>query len=74
MRFDYKPDRPIYLLAVRAATLAKPKTVRTTREYTGCRSWVPLTDADAVDDAGAKPALDDEAFARIVARVDEALQ
>ncbi len=73
MRFDYKPGNPLYLMAVRVYRLGAEKTVVYTPEYGGCRSWVPLSPADAVDDAGATPVLDDAAFAALVARVDAAL-
>ena len=72
MRFNYKPDHPLYLVAVRAARLPEPVVVPNTWEYGGCKSWVPLRDEDVIDDSQAMPALDDEAFARVISRVDEA--
>lgn len=74
MRFDYKPDRPLYVMAVRAYRLATPKRIVNEPDYAGCRSWVPLRPLDEVDDEGATPALSDEAFAAIVKRVDEAMK
>lgn len=73
MRFDYKPERPLYLLAVRVYALAQPKTVANHWKYKGCRSWVELIEGDEVDDAGAKPVVDDAAFAQLLTRVDAAL-
>jgi len=70
MRFNYKPDRPLYLLAVRAATLPAPHVIPNTWEYGGCKSWVPLADEHAVDTAAATPALPDDAFNAILDRVD----
>ncbi len=72
MRFNYKPERPLYLMAVRAYRLAEPKTIRMTDEYRGCMSWAPLAADDRVDDTGATPALDDSAFEAIVERVEQA--
>jgi len=72
MRFNYKPDRPLYLLAVRAYRLATPKTVKNQEEYSGCRSWVALRPSDAVEDAVAEPVISDEDFATIVDRIDQA--
>lgn len=61
MRFAYKPEKPLYLILVRAYRLAAPVTIDNTPAYAGCVSWVPL-DAP-VSTAGAVPALDDDAYA-----------
>lgn len=74
MRFNYKPERPLYLMAVRASRLAAPRTIRNDMEYKGCRSWIPLKPADAVEDAGARPVLSDAAFDAILQRVDAAMR
>ena len=74
MRFNYKPERPLYLLAVRAYRLAEPRTIDNTPDYAGCRSWVPLRQGDAVDDVHATPALSDDAFAQVVRRIDTAMR
>ena len=73
MRFGYKPENPLYLMAVRVSRLAVPRTVANHAEYAGCKSWVPLRPADVVDDAGATPVILDDAFAAIVKRVDAAV-
>lgn len=73
MRFNYKPDRPIYLLALRVHRLTKPKTIANNPRYAGCKSWVDLDPADAIDDSGARPAMNDAAFARLVERLDRAM-
>ena len=73
MRFGYKPERPLYLLAVRVHVLAQPKTIRNHAEYEGCRSWVPLRAGDEVDESGATPAVDDASLAAVMQRVDAAL-
>ena len=74
MRFDYKPERPLYLIAVRVSRLREEKVVANHIDYGGCRSWVPLRSEDVVDDAGATPVLGDTAFGHVIARVDEALK
>ncbi len=71
MRFNYKPDHPLYLMAVRCSMLATPRTLVNDWQYGGCKSWVPLKDADALEDAGARPAMSDGEFAKVLARVDE---
>jgi hypothetical protein len=60
MRFNYKPQNPLYLLIVRAYRLAAPVVVPNTPAYAGCKSWVPLDMPIAL--AGATPALDDTNF------------
>src|SRR4051794_37265560 len=42
MRFNYKPDNPLYLLLVRTYRLPQSTTVENTPAYAGCKSWVPL--------------------------------
>jgi hypothetical protein len=71
MRFNYKPDHPLYLVAIRASRLAVPRTVVNDWQYGGCKSWVPLKDQDRLDDTAATPALSDAEFERIIARVDQ---
>jgi len=73
MRFNYKPQNPLYLLAVKVKKLATPTTVPNTAEYGGCKSWVPLRPGDAIDDSGATPAMDDAAFAGVLERVEKAM-
>ena len=73
MRFNYKPERPLYLLAVRVYALAQPKAVVNHWKYKGCRSWVELLPGDEVDERGAQPVVDDASFARLLERVDAAL-
>jgi hypothetical protein len=72
MRFNYKPQRPLYLLAVRAYQLAAPQTIRNRDEYAGCKSWVPLDPGDEVQDTRATPALSDTDFTAIVDRIRSA--
>jgi hypothetical protein len=62
MRFNYKPQNPLYLLIVRAYRLKQPVTIDNTPAYAGCKSWVPLE--HAIDAAGASPALDDATYQR----------
>jgi hypothetical protein len=60
MRFNYRPENPLYLLIVRAYRLAQPATIANTLAYAGCKSWVPLTEAIGV--SGAIPAIDKDRF------------
>jgi hypothetical protein len=69
MRFNYKPDNPLYLLLVRVYRLAQPVVVENTLAYAGCKSWVPLNDRVALGDIA--PAMDEVSFERRRVRVLE---
>ncbi len=60
MRFNYRPENPLYLLIVRAWRLPQPVEIANTIAYAGCKSWVPLDQPVRLCDA--VPALDDAAF------------
>ena len=60
MRFNYKPENPLYLLLVRAYRLPQTTTVENTPAYAGCKSWVPLD--RAVETAGATAVLPDDEY------------
>src|SRR6266487_2498502 len=60
MRFNYRPQNPLYLLVLRVYRLAEPITIVNTPEYAGCKSWVPLE--APISTAGARPVLDDAAY------------
>lgn len=73
MRFAYKPQRPLYVMAVRTARLLEPKTVPNVAAYKGCRSWVQLRPGDEVDELGAENVMEDQTFKSVIARIDEAM-
>lgn len=73
MRFNYKPQNPLYVMAVRAWRLPGVKVVKNYPEYAGCKSWVPFRPSDEVDDTGKTPAMSDEAFAAVMKRIDDAM-
>ena len=73
MRFNYKPDHPVFVMAVRVYRLDTPKVIPNRPAFAGCRSWVPLEGNDAIHPADATPATDDAAFATITDRVRQAL-
>ncbi len=64
MRFNYKPQNPLYLMFVRAYRLARPVEVLNTPAYAGCKSWVPLE--REVSTRGATAVIDDAEYHRIV--------
>jgi hypothetical protein len=57
MRFNYKPQNPLYLVLVRAYRLHEPVSLPNTPAYAGCKSWVPLE--HAIDTGNAAAVLDD---------------
>lgn len=57
MRFDYRPENPLYLLLVRTYRLRQSVTIANTPAYAGCKSWVPLDHPIATGDA--MPVIDD---------------
>jgi hypothetical protein len=59
-RWDYKPERPLFLLLLRIYALAAPCRVPFLPRYAGCRSWVPLEEPIAVPSMA--PVLDDVTF------------
>ena len=70
-RYAYKPERPLWLLLIRAYRLASPTTIAETPAYAGCRSWVSLDEPVCVEDA--VPVLEDEAFEAMAAQWRDSL-
>ena len=60
MRFNYKPQNPLYLMLLRVYRLPQPRTFPNTPAYAGCKSWVPLD--EPLDIAGSAAVMDDAAY------------
>lgn len=60
MRFNYRPENPLYLLLVRAYRLSAEVIVENTPAYAGCKSWVPLD--QAIDASNSTPVLDEGSY------------
>ncbi len=60
MRINYKPEKPNYVVTVRAYRLPQPIDVPYHPDYAGCHSWVPLK--QELNSAGGAPALSDAEF------------
>jgi hypothetical protein len=60
MRFNYKPQNPLYLLLVRVYALPKIVTIQNTPAYAGCKSWVPLD--VPIDVENSTPVMDDAVY------------
>ncbi len=74
MRFSYRPENPIYLMAVRVHRLPTPKSIANAPAYGGCRSWVPLAPADEVDESNSQPVMDQASFDVLLSRVGAAMR
>ena len=62
MRWNYRPEIPLYLLLLRVYRLPGATLVHETSEQRGCRSWVELE--RPVDVEGATPVVADDGFVR----------
>jgi hypothetical protein len=69
-RFDYRHPG-LYVLPVRVQVLPQPHVIHETPAYAGCKSWVELERPLADDDA--RPVLDDDAFRKLLGRLDDLL-
>jgi hypothetical protein len=72
MRFNYKPDRPLYLLALRAYRMSEAAVVPNRDRFAGCVSWVPLGEGDELDGPESRPAMSDDEFHSVLSRVERA--
>jgi hypothetical protein len=71
MRFNYRPENPLYLLLIRAYKLKIPVTIATTPAYAGCKSWVPLE--RSIETTGAEPILNDSKYSAKRQRICEVM-
>lgn len=71
MRFNYRPEKPLFIVLVRAFHLPAPISIPNTPEYAGCKSWIPLE--HPIDTTGATPAIPDPAFSALQARLASVL-
>ncbi len=67
MRFSYRPEKPLYLVVVRAFRLPRPVVIPNMLEYAGCKSWVPLE--QEIDVTGAAPATGEDQIAALLGRI-----
>lgn len=63
-RFKWRPKKPLTVLVLRAYLLPGRVELPYSESYGGCRSWIELEEPVSVE--GARPALDDGAFERLV--------
>jgi hypothetical protein len=66
-RFRWRPKKPLTVLVLRTYLLPEPVELSYSESYAGCRSWIELE--ERVSTSGARPALEDEEFERLIAPV-----
>ena len=71
-RYEYRPNLPLSIVAVRLFRLAKPVRIQNERRYAGCRSWVDLAEPLPVDTA-LEPALPPARFGSLRGRLGRVL-
>jgi len=71
-RFKWRPKKPLTVLILRAYVLPEPVELAYSESYGGCRSWIELYEPVSVE--GARPALDDGDFEKLVSPVREVLR
>lgn len=68
-RYEWKPERPLYLLLLRVHILPRTVELELLRQYGGCRSWIEVMEPVAVE--GSQPVLDDDTFETRVRHIEE---
>lgn len=71
MRFRFRPDQVLYVIAVRTWELARPVEIEYREAYGGCRSWISLEDEIDVDRS--HPVLEERELAAKIESVDAVL-
>ncbi|HEY7832160.1 MAG TPA: DUF1802 family protein [Ktedonobacterales bacterium] len=61
-RLHWRPRKPLEVMLLRVYALARPQRLAVVPEYGGCKSWIELPGAIALD--GMTPVLEDAAYAR----------
>ncbi|MFQ5882035.1 MAG: DUF1802 family protein [Candidatus Methylomirabilales bacterium] len=72
LRYQYKPESPLYLLLLRVHRLPRPVEFEETKAYRGCKSWVTLD--FEITPAGVTPVLSDGEFQERARAIRETLQ
>ncbi|MEM6854003.1 MAG: DUF1802 family protein [Planctomycetota bacterium] len=73
MRFNYKPDRPLYAMLIRAYLFEDPQVIPNRSEFAGCKSWVPLVGDDGTDPRMSHRSVEEQELTGIRDRVEQAL-
>jgi hypothetical protein len=70
-RWEWQSAKPLWMLLLRVYRLKQPLTLEVLEDYTGCRSWIDLTNLPAEHASGlaCEPVLDDAAYAAKAAAI-----
>ncbi len=71
MRYRFRPDQSLYVIAVRAWELARPAQVRFRDAYAGCLSWISID--DEIDVEGSRRVLSEAELQEKIEHVDALL-
>jgi len=71
-RFKWRPKKPLTVLVLRTYSLPETVELPYVDEYGGCKSWIELQQTVPVE--GARPALSEEDFHKLIAPTLEVLQ
>jgi hypothetical protein len=71
IRYRFREDQALHVIAVRAWRLPKPVTIAVTPEYGGCRSWVSID--DEIDVEGSVAVLSEAELVERIEAIDMAL-
>jgi hypothetical protein len=67
MRFNYRPDYPLYVMVLRTFVLAQAMNLPLDDQYAGCKSWVPLRENISL--SGSQAVMADPALLAIQNRI-----
>ncbi len=65
-RLKWKPRQPIYILLLRTYKLA-PQTIAYISEYGGCKSWIDIEKAIALDDT--QPVIENATYTQLATEI-----
>ena len=73
-RWHWQSSKPLWLLLLRVYRLAQPRNLEVLEDFTGCKSWIDLTNLPAPSEGLAcEPVLGDAAYAALAAKVRQLL-
>jgi hypothetical protein len=69
-RWEWQSSKPLWLLLLRVYRLKQAQTLEVLEDFTGCKSWIDLTNLPSdVEGLACEPVLDDAAYAALAAKV-----
>ena len=70
MRFGYRPEKPLYVVVVRAFVLGEAVVMENSLGYAGCKSWVSLE--REVDVSGGRQVMEECKLQEVMERIRRA--